>query len=359
MLEQENTVETKKLGLGARLVLIVMALLSVVIIALCLMRVIGKHNLKTAVVGDGDQIIGDQSKDLSDNQISYNGKVYQLNEDLVTILVMGIDSETVEEVGGQSWDASGSEELSGGQADSLFLMVINPHTEKISLLTINRNTMADVDVWDADGNYLGQFVKQIALQHGYGKGDEESCLRQVKAVSRLLYDIPINSYAAISMDGIPKLTDSVGGITVDVLDDIVYPEYDMNLHQGERVKLEGKTAYWYVRLRDENQFNSNELRLNRQKQFLKIFIDTAKAKCESDIRVALELYSIISDYMVTDIDVNQFTYMATEYKNYKVDTNNILTLKGETLQGEKFEEFYIDQEATKQLVVDLFYEPVK
>ena len=105
--------------------------------------------------------------------------------------------------------------------------------------------MADVDVFDENGKYQGIFTKQIALQHGYGDGKEESCERQVKAVSRMFHNIPINSYAAISMDSIPELNDELGGITVEVLDDIVYPEYDMNLHAGETVTLYGEQAYWY------------------------------------------------------------------------------------------------------------------
>ena len=40
----------------------------------------------------------------------------------------------------------------------------------------------------------------------------------------------------------------------------------MDLHQGDEVTLTGHQAYWYVRGRNENVFNSSSLRLERQKQ---------------------------------------------------------------------------------------------
>ena len=160
------------------------------------------------------------------------------------------------------------------------------------------------------------------------------------------------------MDSIPELNDALGGITVEVLDDIVYPEYDMNLHAGETVTLHGKQAYWYIRLRNENVFNSNELRLQRQKQYLTTFAAEAKNQSTADVRVAINLYNTVSKYMVTDIDINSFTYLVTEFINYNFDVKNMYSLEGETIQGDKFEEFYVDDDSLQELIVKLFYEPV-
>ena len=358
MLDNNITTEKKKLTVGLRTIITILAIVIVIVGIVFVLRLVGKSQLSKAIAGERNVDVGESSTTLSENQILYKGKVYQLNEDLISVLVMGIDSETVDAVGGQSWKA-GDTANKGGQADTLFLTVINPHTKEISFVAINRNTMADVDVWDDEGNYTGVVTQQISLQHGYGDGGVESCERQVKAVSRMLFNIPINSYAAISMDGVPKLNDAIGGVDVTVLDDIVYPEYNMNLHKGENVTLKGKTAYWYVRLRNENAFNSNQLRLNRQKQYLKAFINKAKEKSLSDIRIALDLYKTMGEYMVTDIDLSTFTYMATEYLNYDFDLDNIYTLEGETINGTQFEEFYMDEDAAEEMIVNLFYEEVK
>lgn len=359
MLDKEMTVEKKKLGIGTLTIFTIITLILVVVGIVAVMRMVGKASLSVSVTETENVILGEADEKPERNEILYKGRDYVFNEDLVTVLVMGIDKETVTEVGGQSWDEEEESGHAGGQADALFLLLINSHNKNVYVIAINRNSMAEIDVFDEEGNYQGIFTKQIALQHGYGDGREESCLRQVKAVSRMFHGIPIHAYAAISMDAIPELNDLVGGITVEVLDDIIYPEYDMDLHQGETVTLWGEKAYWYVRLRNENIFNSNELRLQRQKQYLTTFAAEAKNQSVSDIRVAINLYQTVHKYMVTDIDLNEFTYMATEYIGYDFDIENMHSLQGEVIQGNNFEEFYVDEDALQELIIELFYEPAE
>lgn len=357
MIDKETIVEKKKLGIGVLTLITIITVLLLIAGVIIVMRMVGKASLSVTVSGTENVKLGEEAGDLGENEILYKGGDYVLNEDLVTVLIMGIDKETVTEVGGQSFTAEEGSEYAGGQADALFLLLINPHNKNVYVIAINRNAMAEVDVFDEEGNYQGIFTKQIALQHGYGDGKEESCLRQVKAVSRMFHGIPIHAYAAVSMDAIPELNDVVGGITVEVLDDIIYPEYDMDLHQGETVTLYGEKAYWYVRLRNENVFNSNELRLQRQKQYLTTFAAEAKKQAVADIRVAINLYQAVRKYMVTDIDLNAFTYMVTEYLGYDFDIENMYSLQGEAVQGNHFEEFYVDDEALQELIIELFYEP--
>ncbi len=367
MLDEEIIVEKKKLGFGRVTVFTIIAGICTILIVIGILRVTGRNSINkpmavTAISATADVVanMGEpNAAAVADNVITYGGKEYALNEDLITILIMGIDAETQKEVGGQSWEEEEGSAQAGGQADALFLVMMNPHDKNVSILAIDRNAMADVDVFDKEGNYQGVQIKQIALQHGYGDGKEQSCERQVKAVSRMLGDIPINAYIAISMDAVPELNDAVGGITVDVLEDIVYPEYDMDLHQGETVKLEGDKAYWYVRLRQEDEFGSNEMRLQRQKQYMTTFAAAVKNEVASDIRVAADLYQVLQKYMVSNIELSQFVYLATEYKNYDFDVSNLFSLPGETVMGNNYEEFYIDEDAARDLIVKLFYEPLE
>lgn len=359
MIDRNTVVKKKKMGFGTLTLITVFAVFLMIIGSMEGMRMVGKAALSVTVSETDAAPQSKKADEAKETETLYRGNSYVLNEDLVTALVMGIDKETVTRVGGQSWSAEETGGYAGGQADALFLAVINPHKKNISVIAINRNAMAEVDVFDEDGNYQGVYTKQIALQHGYGDGGEESCLRQVKAVSRMFHDIPIHVYAAISMDAIPELNDVLGGITVEVLDDIIYPEYDMDLHQGETVTLNGEKAYWYVRLRNENVFNSNELRLQRQKQYLTTFAAQAKKLSVKDVRVAVKLYQAASKYTVTNVDLNKFTYMATEYLNYDFDVKDLYSLQGEVIQGNQFEEFYVDEDALQELIMEVFYEPVE
>lgn len=345
---------------------IIGGVLIVIIALLCvflIFRQIGKSQVTSVIADSGHIDIGDEPENaditIEENQILYHGQIYEQNEDLISILVMGIDKETVTTIGGQSWSADEAGAYAGGQADALFLVLINPHDETVRLVNINRNSMADVDVWDESGNYMGVYTKQIALQHGYGDGGAESCVHQVKAVSRLLHGIPIHSYVAIEMDAIPEMNDAVGGITVNVLDDVIYPEYDMDLHQGDTVTLTGRQAYWYVRLRNENIFNSNELRQQRQKQYIQSFVSKVREEAAEDLNVPVEIYRILDKYMVTDINESSFSYLVTETYAYDFQLDTIYSLQGEVIQGNQFEEFYVDDDALQELIVELFYEPVE
>jgi anionic cell wall polymer biosynthesis LytR-Cps2A-Psr (LCP) family protein len=101
--------------------------------------------------------------------------------------------------------------VDGGQADLIMLAVFNPHTKNVSLITINRNTMTEIDVYDDNGDYIGSGQGQICLQHGYGDGAELSCERTEKAVSNLFYNLPIHGYLSINMGAIKAINSAVGG----------------------------------------------------------------------------------------------------------------------------------------------------
>ena len=194
------------------------------------MRIFGKQNLDsksatTSPMFDEEMAGGpaENSAVWENDWVRYNGNVYDYNEDITTFLIMGIDKddEVVKEV---------QEGTDGGQSDALFLLVLNPHDESIKIIGINRNTMTDVDIYDDYGRYMTTTIAQIAVQHGFGNGMEESCEYQVKAVSNLFYQLPIHGYAAINMSAISTINDIVGGVDVTVLEDLT--KWDSKLVEG-------------------------------------------------------------------------------------------------------------------------------
>ena len=152
--------------------------------------------------------------------------------------------------------AEAKDGISGGQADGLFLLVMNPDLKEFSIIAINRNTVTDIDVYDEAGNFVGTGKAQICLQHGYGDGLQQSCERQEKAVRNLFYNLPIHGYAAINMGAIATLTDAVGGVTVPKM---TFENGTVNY--GDMQTLNGREAYLYVRRRDREVFDSASFRL--------------------------------------------------------------------------------------------------
>lgn len=333
-------------------------------------RAIGKNNLRgktEAIVpqltspdtpeGTAEAIAEEETEGhWQEGWVQYKDQIYAYNEDIMTFLFMGIDkTEDVAEV---------AEGTDGGQADALFLIVLNPHNKSVKVISINRNTMTDINLYDNTGAYMDTVSAQIAVQHGFGNGMEESCEYQVEAVRNLFYNLPIHGYCAVNMDAVIPLTDLIGGIELTALQDVksVFPEEFQNgvlIREGETVCLDGKSAYSYVRDRDINEAGSADRRLERQKQFLNLYVQKVKKKTAADMTFPIQLYQAVTARMITDISADELTYLVSVAKDYSFTAEDIYSLKGETKMGERFEEYYVDEEALYQMILDIFYEPVE
>lgn len=209
----------------------------------------------------------DAGKALEAGTLRYNGKTYAYKKDILTFLCMGID---------KTGEVKASSDLyRGGQADALFLAVLDPEDKKISVIGINRDTMTEIKTYDPNGLYAGKEVAQIALAHAYGEGLEESCENTVEAVSNLFYGLPIHGYCALNMSIISTINDAVGGVEVTIPESVAKGGmkiggrwYGSEWKPGDRVHLEGEEAYVYIKYRDTREAQSAEARLSRQKEYL-------------------------------------------------------------------------------------------
>ncbi len=283
---------------------------------------------------------------LEAGSIRYQGDVYTYKKDIMTFLFLGIDRTG--EV------SASSDRFKGGQADALFLAVLDPDDKKIRIIGINRDTMTSMKVYDKNGNYAGKETAQIALSHAYGDGMEESCENSVDAVSNLFYGLPIHGYFALNMSVMAKLNDAVGGV------DVIIPESASGLepgwNTGDTVHLTGDAAYQFIHYRDTSKEQSAEERLERQKQYLKNFIAQAKTAMKKDMTLPLQLYTQITPYMVTDVTADEAVYLAGEALSYSFGDEDLYSMTGKVRMGEEFEEFYPDETALYEMILDIFYE---
>ncbi len=289
-----------------------------------------------------------QTVELEEGQIFYNGEIWKYNEDILTFLCMGVDARTGvtdEKVPGK-----------GGQADAILLIVADPHKESIQILNINRDSMVDIEIYDTDGGYAGTQKSQIALQYAYGDGRVGSCELMEKAVSNLFYGIPIHGYAALDMESIPTLNDAVGGVEVTVPEDMT--KYKSDWPKGATVSLLGDDALLYIREREDEsaELGSNLKRIERQKQYLSAFVNQLKTKTKRDITFPVSLYGKVQKHMVTSLSMDEITYLATTLLGYDFSMENIHGIQGEMAMGEKNEEFYVDDEALRSVIIETFYE---
>lgn len=279
--------------------------------------------------------------------ISYQGKNYHYNQKIRTYLLMGVDKE------GPAEEAE--ENTAGGQSDAMFLVVLDAGKKELSVISINRNTMTKISTIDQDGAKQGEVTAQICTQHGFGDGMHLSCAKTAEAVSYLFYNIPISGYVSMNMDAMPKLNDAVGGVEVEVLEDITVPSRGVDLKAGEKVVLNGEEAYCYLRSRDLGEFDSATSRLRRQEQFIDGFLKKLKTALSGDTQKAAEIYNSVSEYLVTNMD---FLNLVSELMDYEYEDSRMYTVPGETVMGKEFEEFYPDEAALYDLIIRVFYEEI-
>lgn len=181
-------------------------------------------------------------------------------------------------------------------------------------------------------------------------------MNTVESVSRLMYGMPVNAYAALDYSGISVLNDAVGGVTVEILEDFSF--WDPVMKKGNVVTLKGEQAHSYVRSRDTERLDSNNSRMQRQKQYMLAFISTAMEAVRKDLTLPLTLYLKMADYMVTDIRASEVTYLASLVLEHGFSEKNMHSIPGEVVKGEKYAEFIPDEEKVFELILDVFYNEV-
>lgn len=274
-----------------------------------------------------------------------NGKWYTQKSQLETYLLIGVDKY-------ESAILVDNGYRNHQQSDALFLLTVDRKKGAYSLIHINRDTMANIRMLDVGGNPYGDFVGQLALSHTFGSGSNDSCLNTVWSVSDFLYGLQIDHYISITMDAVEMLNDRIGGVTVTVPEDMT-PVNEM-LTEGAEVTLRGELSLAYLRARSQLADSTNLGRMKRQRQYVEAFLDQAKQAIAEDSTLAYEMVDEIGDYLVSDLSGQELLAFADIIDDYQF--GGIQTIEGEARIGERFMEFYADEQALQELVLSTFYE---
>ena len=332
-----------------RIVLIVLFILVLLLLGVYIFLGFGKRKLMNNSTTTIPDMEGEELEEALREQgyIYYNGKMYKYNSDITNILLIGIDSP-------DPVPDEDAEYAMGFQNDGNYVLILDGNSKKVKVLAIDRNTMTEIYMYNSDFPDQSQYVeRQICLQHGFGGGRDLSCELTVESVSKLLYNLPISGYLSVNYGIIEYVNDCVGGVTVTVTDDVAGVRDDWIA--GEEVTLVSDAAIEYVRYRDKTEFGSANVRLNRQKGYVLALYNAMIERSKSDITFLPDLYKRISNYTVTDISVDEMTYLLSQCMGSSFTEDDVYFVPGETVQGIEFEEFYVDEDKLNDLMIELFY----
>ena len=307
--------------------------------ALSYIKYKGKNDFVSATITDKNH----------DEIITYKGHKYAFNENVVSIAFMGIDQREM---------LSKNDADFVGCADADVVVTVDTGNGAVKIINIPRDTMVDVDVYNDTGVFLSTDNVQLCLAYAYGDGKEKSCENVTKAISRILYNVPINKYFALDLEGVAPINDAIGGVTLEAQ----YSVPDKGIIKGQTVTLKGDMAEAYVRTRDMDYLEASLNRSARIEQYVKAFAQQLIPAVKKDFGVVTDLYNTASKYSKTNITLNNATYLASTVLDKGIDSFETYTITGSMTETKHTKypdaviaEFTPDEDSVMEAVLNTYY----
>ncbi|WP_416353862.1 LCP family protein [Agrilactobacillus fermenti] len=232
---------------------------------------------------------------VDDKKVSTNIK----NGKPLSILLLGVDT-----------GAEGR--IDKGNSDTMILTTINSQKKKVNMVSIPRDTMAQMQYSNSD-----KFNVQ-KVNAAYNIGGSSMAISTVEK----LVNTPIDYYVTINMGALSKIVDAVGGVDVDVPFDF---DYDWQNFRKGHMHLNGKQALAYSRMRYDDPENDYG-RQKRQQQVIKGIVNSAMSlKTLGNFE---KIMNTLSDSIATNMT---FDEMMSVYQNYG---DAAKSMKSDHIQGE-------------------------
>ena len=333
----------KKMPKATKILLVILAIILLIVtiigITFLVLRSQGEKNIKPTNTNSEYEDI-----------IEYKGEKYRYNRDVISIAFFGVDQEKM-------YSTKDAEFV--GCTDADILVTVNTKTGESKVIAVPRDTMVDVDQYNKDGEFVKTGNVQLCLAYAYGDGREKSCSNAVNAMSRILYDVPIEKYFVLNLEGVAPINDSIGGVIVDSIYDL--PQFGIS--KGKTVRLMGDAAKAYVRTRDMDTINASLNRTQRQVQYINAFAKQVVPAVLKDFGVVSDLYNTAAAYSQTNLSLSDATYLASLLLSKGVTSFETYTLQGEMKEATSTEypdavyaEFYPDEELLMNTILEVFYE---
>jgi LCP family protein required for cell wall assembly len=177
-----------------------------------------------------------------------------------------------------------------GLSDTMLLLRFNPQTKKLIVLSIPRDTRTFVE---------GVGVTKINAANAFG-----GPALGAKSVSSLLGNIRIDRYVRINVQGVEKLIDALGGVTIHVPQDMKYTDNTQHLYidfKAGKQHLDGKQAQNFLRFRYDKLGDIG--RVQRQQMVMRALMEQAL----NPVTLARlpEILRVIQSHIDTNLSVEE------------------------------------------------------
>ncbi|MEC4984037.1 MAG: LCP family protein [Oscillatoria sp. PMC 1068.18] len=212
-----------------------------------------------------------------------------------------------------------------GLSDTMLLLRFDPEDEKLTLLSIPRDTRAEIE---------GHGTTKINAANYYG-----GPALAAKSISNLLEDVPIDRYIRVNVQGVEKLIDALGGVTVYVPHDMKYQDDSqhlyINLKQGEQ-HLDGEKAMQFLRFRYDRLGDIG--RVQRQQMLMRSLVE--QTLNPATVGRVPKIIKVIQDNIDTNLSIEEIVALAGFATETDREKMQMLMVPGNFNNDGKNEESY-------------------
>ncbi|GAF21556.1 MULTISPECIES: LCP family protein [Shouchella] len=220
----------------------------------------------------------------------------------ISILLAGVDH------------TPGREEDVVGRSDSIIVMTLNPVERSTKMLSIPRDTRV---------NIVGRGTTE-KINHAHAYGGAEMLINTIEEA----FDIPIDHYAGINMEGFTRLIDAFNG--VEVYNDLSFTMDGSQFPEGT-ISLDGEEALKYTRMRYDDP-RGDAGRANRQRDVIEALMNEAASL--SSITKAGDILDVLGSTVRTDLALGDMWSYQSDYIDALDQVDQIeVNYTGQTIDG--------------------------
>lgn len=182
-----------------------------------------------------------------------------------------------------------------GRSDTMIVMTVNPNNESIKMISIPRDTRTEI---------VGRNTED-KINHAYAFGGVEMSIATVEN----FFDIPVDYYVQINMEGFQDIVDAVGGVTVK--NDLDFT-YDGEHFPEGTITLDGESALKYSRMRYEDP-RGDFGRQMRQRQIIEAVIKEGASL--STLTNYGDIFAALGENVKTNLTFSEMVSIQQHYKN--------------------------------------------
>lgn len=252
-------------------------------------------------------------------------------KDRVNIVLAGID---------YSAEREGRKDF---RTDTIMLFSVNFSTGKVDILSLPRDSYADIAFTDSRWKINGAWMSAGGFE---GRGFD--CLMQT--ITTTLGGIPVDYYLAVEMQAVKDIVDALDGVWYDV-------DYEINidtrhLDTGYQL-LDGQAVLDYCRARKEITSGTDIDRIDRQQRLLlEVF---SQLKSEKLLPKIPEIYNKLHSEIYTNLNFEQIA--ALTFYGLDLDPEadlNRYALTGKYMRAYNATYYVLDHTYTQEVVKQVF-----